>query len=252
MKKIVFFLLLLPFGLWAQMNESDTLKFKADLGLSGFYQGGNVQTEIFRATSEINYRPWKQWVFKTRNSYVYQKFGGSKADEDFLSLNFLYFNPDRKIYPLVLGFFSSNFRREIKMRSLYGAGVTFQVLNKDKNWLKFSLTSEYERTTFNLDQFNRAEYNGNTSINTWRSTIWINGRYQLFDKKLILTHESYYQPSLERGDNYRWRADLGIELPVWKHLNFRFSYLYTQESIVVEGQREQDDVMSFGFVLKSY
>ena len=254
MKKIVFVIMVIPIVLSAQINESktDSLKLKANLSLTGFWQGGNVQTLIFRAKSEINYKPWEKWVFKTRNSYVYQQFGKEKADEDILSLNFLYFNPERKFYPLALGFISTNFRREIDLRYLVGAGVTYQVFNKEKSWLKMSLTSEYERTEFSETNFNRSEYDGIASINTFRATIWVNGKYQLFKNKLILTHESYYQPSLERGNNYRWQADLGLELPVWKFLNFKINYLHTFESIVIEGQKQEDQFLTLGFTLKSY
>ena len=103
MKKVLFYFLFFPIFLSAQINESDTLKVKANLSLTGFWQGGNVETLIFRAKSDLSLKLHKKWVFKTKNSYVYQEFGKNKADEDILSLNFLYFNPDRKIYPLVLG-----------------------------------------------------------------------------------------------------------------------------------------------------
>lgn len=132
MRKLLFYFLLLPILLSAQINESDTLKTKANLSLTGFYQGGNVETLIFRAKSDFSFRPLKKWVFKTQNSYVYQEFGKKKADEDILSLNFLYLNPERRLYPLLLGFVSTNFRREIDLRYLVGAGVTYQVLHKKK------------------------------------------------------------------------------------------------------------------------
>lgn len=252
MKRILFFLFVFPICLFAQTNESDTLKLQAGLSLSGIFQGGNVQTVIFRVNSDLSYKPWKKWVFKTKNSFVYQEFGKEKADEDILSLNFLYFNPEQKIYPLLLGFVSTNFRRRINVRSLLGGGVTFQVLSKKEHWLKIALSSEYEQTEFNNDTFNRTVYNGNRSINTFRGTIWINGKYQLFDKKLILSHESYYQPSIQRGDNYRWRADIGLELPLRKFLNFRINYLHTFESIVAQGQKQEDRLLTFGFTLKNY
>ncbi|MEO1099056.1 MAG: hypothetical protein AAFX57_15090, partial [Bacteroidota bacterium] len=75
MKKVLCCLFFLPFCLSAQTNESDTIKLKASLSLTGFLQGGNVQTLIFRAKSDVSYKPWKKWVFKTKNSYVYQEFG---------------------------------------------------------------------------------------------------------------------------------------------------------------------------------
>lgn len=252
MNKIFFILIISPFFLSAQINESDTLNFKADLSLTGFYQGGNVETFIFRAKSNMTLKPLRQWVFKTQNSYVYQEFGKQKADEDILSLNFLYLNPERKLYPLVLGFFSTNYRREIEMRYLLGGGITYQFFNKDDSWLKIALSSEYESTLFNKTNFNIAEYNGNNTINTYRGTVWVNGKYHLFKKKMIISHEVYYQPSLEKSNNYRWQADLGLELPIWKYLNFKINYIYTNESIVIANQKQEDTILTFGFTIKSY
>ncbi len=241
-----------PILLSAQLNESDTLKVKASLSLTGIWQGGNVQTSIFRGKTDISIRPWEKWVFKTQNSYVYQEFGKQKADEDILSLNFLYFNQEKKIYPLVLGFVSTNFRREIDLRYLFGGGVTFQIFTKEKNWLKFSLSCEYEHTDFTMDNFNRSEYDGNRSIDTFRGTIWVNGKYHLFKNKVILGHESYFQPSLEKSNNYRWRADVSLELPIWKFLSFKINYLDTFESVVIENQKQEDNILTFGLTLKSY
>ena len=89
MKNILYFFLFSPIFLSAQINEGDTLNLKASLSLTGFWQGGNVETLIFRAKSNLSFKPSKKLVFKTQNSYVYQAFGKEKADEDILSLNFL-------------------------------------------------------------------------------------------------------------------------------------------------------------------
>ena len=252
MKRILILLVFFPLFLSAQINESDTLKVKASLSLTGFWQEGNVQTLIFRGRTDLSVRPWKKWVYKTTNSYVYQAFGGDKADEDILSLNFLYFNPERKVYPLVLGFLSTNFRREIDVRYLVGAGATYQALRKEDQWLKLSLTCEYEEADFVTTTFNRSEFNDQETIETLRSTVWVSGRYHLFEKKMIFNHESYFQPSLEEGANYRWQANFSLELPIWKFLNFKIDYLHTFESIVVVSQKQEDQFLTFGLTLKSF
>jgi hypothetical protein len=132
MKKILLCFLFFPIILSAQTNKSDTLKVKASLSLTGFWQGGNVETLIFRAKSDLSFKPWKKGLFENKNSYVYQEFGKSKADEDILSLNFLRFNTDLKISPLVLGFISTNFRREIDLRYILGIGATYQIFEKKR------------------------------------------------------------------------------------------------------------------------
>jgi hypothetical protein len=252
MKKYAYYFLIFPFFLSAQINESDSLNIKSSLSLTGFWQSGNVETLILRGRTDFSVKPWKKWVYKNTNSYVYQEFGKEKADSDFLSLNFLYFNPERRIYPQVLGFVSTNYRREIDLRYIVGAGATYQILKHKEHWLKTSLTFEYEETDFKSSAFNKDNYNGNGTIETFRSTIWLNGKYTLFKKKVVLSHESYYQPSLENSDNYRWQLDFGVELPLWDFLSFKINYLHKFESIVIENQEEEDQYLTFGFTLKSF
>lgn len=251
-KAFLYFLLFFPLFLTAQTNESDSVKLKAKLAVTGFWQAGNVDALIFNTKAEVSVKPWKKWVFKTTNSYTYQEFGRVKADEDILSLNFLYFNPHKTFYPQILAIASSNFRREIRLRSLFGAGVTCQVLNEGKNWLKFSVSSEYEQTEFGRDQFNLSQYNGSTSIKTWRGTLWIHGKYYFAEEKIVLSHETYFQPSVQEPDNFRWRADLGLELPISKYFTFKINYIHSYESIVIETQRREDRILTFGLTVKSY
>ena len=103
--KFIFLIIpLFPSILYSQLNESDTISLKANLSLTGFWQAGNVQTTIFRARSEVSLKPVRGLVFTTKNSYVYKEFGQSKADEDVLSLNFLYYKPKQKVSPFALSF----------------------------------------------------------------------------------------------------------------------------------------------------
>lgn len=242
--------LLFPLLLSAQPASGDSIYFKAKLTVSGFWQSGNVQTSIFRSRTDLTVPITQNWMYENTNSYVYQAFGRTKADEDFYSLNFLYFNARGKIAPLLLGFMSTNYRRAINARYLLGGGVRFQLVKNAANDLKFALTSEYESTEFNQTDFNEKAYEGERFIQTLRGTLWIKGKYLLAQKKLILRHESYFQPSMLRRDNFRWWAEVAMEVPVWKGLHFTFSYIDTYESIVIQGQAQEDRFFTLGFVFK--
>jgi hypothetical protein len=74
----------------------------------------------------------------------------------------------------------------------------------------------------------------------------------LFKKKVIVTHKFHVQPSLEQSNNFRWHADVGLELPLWKFLNFKINYLHTFENVVIQNQKQEDNILTFGFTLKSY
>ena len=53
-----------PACLSAQINESDTLNVKADLLITGSWQGGNVETLIFRAESNMSLNHIGDWFSK--------------------------------------------------------------------------------------------------------------------------------------------------------------------------------------------
>ncbi len=115
--KVILLVLLLcaaTFPLAAQLNESDTLNFQLKTGISGNLQKGNVDLFLIRGRLEFSFIPVKTLVFKSQNSSLYQSFSGRKADNDLFSRNYLYFRPERRLYPFAISYSSSNFRRRIR------------------------------------------------------------------------------------------------------------------------------------------
>lgn len=252
MKKILLMLFFTGCGIFAQVKDKDSIKLRMDLSLTGFWQGGNVETLIFRAANKFDYQFAKNVKFRSQNSYVLQEFGRVKADEDILSLNFVNINTHKRLHPLALAFFSTNFRRKIDYRYIVGGGLSYQLLKKKKHNIIMSLTGEYEHTDFKTTDFKIDDYDGYTAINTWRSTLWFQGEHQLFSGKMIFKHQFYFQPSLQDSDNFRWRGDVSLELPIWDFLNFKINYYRTYESVVVEPQLPMDEFLTFGFTIKNY
>lgn len=220
------------------------------MSVTGFWQTGNVEMLAIRNKIEAVWKPTNFMVFKTQNAYLYQEFFEQKADEDIFSRNFVYFNPQKRFYPFVLGFVSTNFRRKIDLRYFVGTGFTWQAIRHKNHLLKIALSGEYENSRFTQNTFNETEYNGNFEIATWRATAWIFGKHQVFQKKITFHYEVYFQPSVERANNFRWQADIGLDLPISKHFDFRVNYLYTFEKIVVSRQKQDDSILSFGLKLK--
>lgn len=241
-----------PFLLMGQSQQTESLKIKAGINLSGFFQSGNVETTILRAKSNIVVKPLARWSFQNENSYVYQEFGKQKADTDVLSLNFVRYNMTKKITPFVLSFFSTNFRRQIDYRYLVGVGGTYNVLDSNHHLFKLSLSSEYERTNFLNSDFNVQSYDGVSKVTTFRGTLWLYGKHSWFQKKVILSHETYFQPSLQERDNFRWQTDVTLEFPIWKYLSVTVNYRHAYEGIVIQNEKQQDDFLTFGLELKNY
>ncbi|WP_299461664.1 DUF481 domain-containing protein [uncultured Microscilla sp.] len=244
MKNLFFLWLLLPQISVAQLNKSDSLGLRTKLTLTGFWQEGNAEVLVFRGKANVSIGTG-QWVFKTQNAYLYQEFFRQKADEDIFSRNFVYFSPKHRIYPFMLGFVATNFRRQINLRYFVGAGLTWQIIRRKAQTLKLALSGEYEQSNFAQDKFNQPIFNGKSTITTWRATVWLLGKFKL-SKHLSWHYESYVQPSLIHAGNMRWQLETGLETPLWRFVSLRVNYLYMYEKLVVVNERPQDSFLTFG------
>ncbi len=230
----------------AQINESDTAKVQVRASLTGNYQAGNVELLNIRSRLDVLYAPQKDWVFKSQNSSLYQAFYDKKADNDVFSRNYLYFKPQARLYPYLISFVSSNFRRKIDRRYFVGLGETWQVVNQKNHILKLSISGVYEQTDFSESNYNFTELNGNEKINLWRGTVYIAGWHYLAERRLRVYYDAFGQPAFNSANNYRAQYDVGVDVSVWKGLSFNALYTYTHEQLVVQKIKPDDRILSFG------
>jgi hypothetical protein len=243
---LVLFLLLSWVNIFAQLNESDTLKFQARASVTGNYQQGNVNIFTIRTKADILYSPTKHLVLKSQNSSLYQAFSSTKVDNDIFSRNYFYYKPQNKVYAFGIAYISSNYRRKINTRLFAGAGATWQALNKKYHVIKLSANVVYETNTFKGNTFNYSKYNGNNKINVWRSTFFVGGWNYLFNNRLRLYYDAFYQPAFNDKNNYRTQFEIGADLPIWKGLSFSTLYTFTHENVTITNIKKEDKILSFG------
>jgi Protein of unknown function, DUF481 len=231
---------------FAQLNESDTLKFQLRASVTGNYQQGNVEVLNVRSRLDFVVKISKDVVFKSQNNSLYQEFYSIKADNDYFSRNFLYYKPNNKIYPFAISYISSNFRRKVDFRYFAGAGITWQALNKKNTVLKISASTVYESTKFSGTTYNFSEFDGNEKINVWRGTLYAGGMANLLENHIRLYYSAYWQPAFENNNDYRAEFDVGLDFPIWKGFSFNTHYNYTHEQIVVNKIKQKDRLLSFG------
>jgi hypothetical protein len=230
----------------AQINESDTLKFQIRLSANGNYQTGNVVVFSLRNRLDFSVSPVKNGVFKSQNSSLYQAFYGKKADNDLFSRNYLYFKPNRQMYPFAIAYVSSNFRRRIDLRYFAGAGLTWQIIHKTDHVLKVSASAVHELTLFKGNQFNETRYNGSDKIQLWRGTCYLGGWHYLWHRRIRIYYDAFWQPGFNNSKNYRTQADVGVDFQIWKGLSFNALYTYTHENVVIQKVLEDDKILTFG------
>lgn len=229
-----------------QINESDTTKFQLKVSSTGNYQQGNVEVLTLKSKLDFSYLPIKELVFKSQNNSLYQEFYKKEADNDIYSRNYLYYKPQNKVYPFGIAYVSTNYRRDVNLRTFEGIGVTWQLLEKQENVIKLSASGVYESTTFKGTTYNYPKYNGSNKINLWRGTFYLGGWNYLLQKKLRFFYDAYWQPALNDNNNYRTQADIGLDFPVWRGLSFNALYTYTHENVVIAAVKQEDKILTFG------
>ena len=239
-------MLLLSLGKsFAQLNESDTLRFQLRASLTGSYQHGNVEVLNIKGRLDLTFSQ-QHWVYKSQNSSLYQAFYNTKADNDIFSRNYLYYQPRRRVYPFAIAYLSTNFRRKISNRYFAGTGVSWQVINTPKTVIKLSASEVYEVTKFTSKVFNYSVYNGSEAIKLWRGTLYLSGWHNLMAGGIRLYYDAYWQPSFRDRHNYRTQLDIGTDLSVWKGFSFTALFTYMHENVVAAGIRQNDKLLSFG------
>lgn len=231
---------------FAQLNESDTLKFQMRGSVSGSWQVGNVDLLVVRGKFDFVTQGNKALVFKSQNNSLYQQFGSFKADNDIHSRNYWYFKPQKKMYSFAMFFAQTNFRRKIDYRFFGGIGITYQVLREVNNIVKLSLSLVKEKTRFSAFKFNQTFYNGNNDIALWRGTAYVSGNHKITNIRLRFFYNAFWQPAFEAIANNRVQVDAGVEMPIWKGLSVGAQYLYNYEQLVAEGIKQTDRMMTFG------
>lgn len=247
MKKLIFVAFwLFSHSIFAQINESDTLRFQQFAALTGNAQTGNFKAFALRAKWDASVAPSDALAFKTQNTYRYQSFFGRKVDNEFSNRNFVYWHQHRRVYPFAMAFLSGNFRRKIDFRYFAGAGLTWHMLRYPQHVVKWSLAGVYETTQFASATYNYSEYDGQADVSTWRATLRLFGKHQLAGRKLRLYYEAFAQPSLQQRNNFRWHTELGADFPIWKGLSLNALFGYDHENVTVRSVKQNDLITTFG------
>ena len=230
----------------AQLNESDTTRLQVRVALTAHHQAGNVEVFTLRGRFDFTVSRMRVWVVKSQNSSLYQTFYSVKADSDLFSRNYLYYRPERRVYPFAIAYVSANYRRKIAFRYFAGAGLTAQLIRTPRNGLKIAAGVVHEHTRFATTTFNETAYNGSPTIALWRGTTWLGGWHSLPGSRVRLYYDAYWQPAFRDVKNYRWQADVGVDVAVWKGLSFSALYSYTHENVVATRVQPDDNLLTVG------
>jgi hypothetical protein len=235
----------------AQLNRNDTIPWQVKLTASGSMLDGNVSRLLLMNRLEVAYAD-PLWGMSSRDDYQYGTTKHVKTEDDFVSCNFIYLRPQKKVYPFLMGIVETNYRRKIGFRYQLGPGVSYTISSRKNSLVRVSLTGTYEHTRFGGTRFENLSDTLLNTIDVGRLTVRLYGMQRLFDDKLRFTCEFWLQQSVSDRCNYRIYNEEIFEVPFNKNLSFRTALRYSYENIRIQGLKPNDLFWTFGLTLSNF
>ncbi len=245
------FLCLISLKVNAQLNKKDTVDWQIKLSASGSLLDGNVARLLLVNRLEIAHAQ-PAWGLSTRSDYQYGTTRRVTTENDFVSYNFFYLHPLHKIYPYLMAIVETNYRRKIEFRYQVGPGSSYTAWSKRNNLLRLSITGTYEHSRFGETKFKYIADTLSNTITVWRITGRIFCRQKLFEDKLNLLYEFWWQQSITDYHNYRLYNEAVFEVPLCKEFSFRTGFRYTYENVRLEKLKPFDLFWTFGLTVSSF
>lgn len=205
--------------------------------IDGNYSSGNVNRFLFSNRLSFYYL-YKIYEFNLTTVNTYGTQNKIKTENDF------YYGVTSNIWQEAPTYIWGNisteksYLRGISERNIVGLGCGFNIIKKrPKNQLSITYGYMYESTNYTVLE----------DMNTFRFSLRLKGRHPFGKNKFQLNHETFLQPSIVDGRNYRYRTLISLDIFVNKYVSFKSSFLQTYENLVNPKKKQRDRNITFGF-----
>ncbi|TAH21973.1 MAG: DUF481 domain-containing protein [Cytophagales bacterium] len=210
------------------------------IGIDGTVNLGNLNRYLISSRNNFSMLSGKHLWFSLTPYFAFGSMNGQTVEQEITTdLNLTAFY-QKSIYALFFMTVEKSNLRAIEWRTLAGLGVGFHWLSNSRISFSISNALTYEQTDFLRQE----------DINVYRNSSRLRLDYNLFGKKLLFSHTSFFQPALNTR-NLRWSNLLNIDFPMRKNFSFRLSTFTTYESITAVGKQSYDTRVTFGVVFKN-
>lgn len=222
-----------------------TPEWQAKVSGTGYVNTGNIERVLLRGDAAFSYHN-PLWAYSTTNSYIWGTYAGKQAENDWSSRNFGYLWPESVVYPFVMHWLETAYRRRIDIRNQVGAGATWAIYSAPTTILKLSLMLSGEATDYAAPSYLADGSLQSTDRPHPRATPRLYLRQSLGMENTFLAAELWYQQSLRQQIDYRWHGEVGIEYGIGKSLSLKTMLVYHYESATPTGVQRQDIAWTFG------
>jgi putative salt-induced outer membrane protein YdiY len=231
------------FGSTAPMQISDiqainppaAVVYTGALNFGGTMTDGNTKTTALNASARFTARAERQ-RFGLEAKYNYGEANSTITTRNsLLGLNYDFF-VTKKVYTTVFTLFEQDTFQDLNLRSTAGAGVGYQFLDTKRTQLSADVGMAYVNQDF------KTQPDTNAPSGRWSLTL----THVFIPDVLIFFHrdEAYYDVKAPNG--YRFRADQGVRLPIYKGFALNLEYDVRYNSQPAPGRKTTDNAYIVG------
>lgn len=218
-RMIVVALVLLVCGC-ANAQFNDSTHYHVKFATTGIINRTN-DAKSFVLNNALGFQVNKEKLtINSSNAWIYGRQGSRLTNNDFsTALNVDYLKNRQRLYYWGLVTFTSSYSLKINHQLQGGAGIGYNFLNKEQAELVVSDGLLYETSDLTLPQ------GGDDRYQTVRNSLRIKYRW-VINNLVMLEGMHFWQPSLERFDDYIIRSNsaLSIKLRKWLSLTTALTY----------------------------
>lgn len=237
-------LLVVGFFLFTEISAQSEESFAASILASGVLQTGQTSRIVTNTFLDTKYRT-KLFSWEHYSQYTYGTLGKSGSfpkrvlENDFLTTHVLKFWPNQLLFPALFPMYETSNLRGVKDRFALSAGVGWSILKKEGVSLEVDLGLGYEINSFQITSNN----------DTWRLITRFQGIYNLKNSPFTIYYIAVYQPSIEKGDDSRFRSLAKINFRLNKLIGLNIVYSLIHEEFVDKGRQKNNSQLTYGINL---
>jgi len=220
MKRLIVVALVLLVCGYADAQFNDSTHYHVKFATTGIINRTN-DAKSFVLNNVLGFQVNKEKLtINSSNAWIYGRQGSRLTNNDFsTALNVDYLKNRQRLYYWGLVTFTTSYSLKINHQLQAGAGIGYNFLNKEQAELVVSDGLLYETSDLTLPQ------RGDDQYQTVRNSLRIKYRWTI-NNLVMLEGVHFWQPSLERLDDYiiRSNSSLSIKLRKWLSLTTALTY----------------------------
>lgn len=243
MKKNSVLLIITFIARLASAQFSDSVTYYTGLNATGTYNKTDAGGELYNFNNSAKLSVRKKSVSLNSNTkWVYGKQNTVLTNNDFSSaLDFNLYKSLPHFYYWGLANYTSSYSLKQNHQLQSGLGIAYNFIDKATANINVSDGLIYEYSDVILNDSTNEIYD------TWRNSFRLSFRWDI-PNRVFVNGVGYFQHSLNYGDDYIIRSDLGLGIRLKKWLSLTTSLSYNKVS---KTQRE-NLLVTYGLLIEKY